>query len=534
MLLGVGWAAGAATPPDTSGAWQVTLLKPRDCSSCTYVEESLKRRGALQRVPLTDGAGTEVVASIERRASAQLTPEEWDELQTLPYFNRPVWERQAADRAAQILLKRDGRIVAAGNITDSTDLREVSFPEELTLPMGAATVPRIRDAYGSFYSMLFLERWNLDYFLRLALSPQLAGERSLGAWIAKRPPPQTPVLQSSNALLMSTGAGALENPIFNAIRSEEIEQVLTHEAGVGPAQLQRYYGGGRAPGYNAVEQSGATEHFVRRELPGSQPFRLQSLADVFERARAQPGTRNLFVFIGHGGPEGTPLWGSPAPLSPSDLRTLHEHGRGDDVLVSGNCYGGVMAKATSCGFFGARPDTIATGCQANAAEVAQSKDYLHVFFEALAQQHRAEADADGNGDVSFEEAHWYATQHGDERNVTYSTVDALAEDYFTAHPADLPVELSVAQIVQLGQTATAGERATVQWLTRALDPQTRVGLRNIVEQAYRYSERPDGARPVLAQLARRLLYTQRFAGGAAALTQARACGERSITRFLAR
>ena len=532
LLLGI--TRAFAQVPDTAGDWRVTLIKPKDCIPCTIVEEGLKRKGYLQRVVLSDGPDAAVTAAIERRSGTELTPEEWQELRALPYFDRPLWEQQAEDRSAQVLLKRDGHIVAAGNIADSADLRGVHFPEDLTLPAPGATLPALRNAYGNYFQQLYLERWNLDWFFRLARHPAMAEERRLERWLQEQKLNVAAPLESANVVLASTGAGAIDNPIFNAIRSEEIEHTLQSDAGVAPEQIQVFYGSGTRLGANAIEQgSSGGMRFIHRELRGARPFMLQNLAEVFERAGLHKPTRTLLVLIGHGGPDGAPMWSQPTALGPRELRTLHELGGGDDVLVSGNCYGGVLALSTSCGFFGARPDTIASGCQADAAEVAMSKDYLKVFFESLTTR-RQHANFDGNEFVSFEEAHWEATLNGDPRNITYSTVDALAEAYFKARPQDLPAELPLSELQRLAQGATAGEKAAVQQLSQGQDGGYRVKLRDLASQAMRWSEKPEGPRPMLGQLARRLLYTQRYGAKDPQLAAAQSCGSRSITGFLKR
>jgi len=285
-------------------------------------------------------------------------------------------------------------------------------------------------------------------------------------------------------------------------------------------------------GFNAVEATRTGLRYVRRDVPRAESFTIQSLTAFFDGVRAHPGSRNLVVLVGHGGPDGAPLWGQIAPLGPEEMKFLHARGQGTDVLVSGNCYGGVLAQAVSCGFFGARPDTVATGCQANAAEVAQSQDYLHAYFEAFTSGKLAQADADGDGSVSFDEAHWYATRFGDPRNITYSTVDALAERWFDAHPADLPEDISLAELQQLVAATGAAEREALKTLTQGLTGSHRFPLADLATQASRYSAVPSGPRPMLGQMARRLLYIQKAGAGDPALAAARSCGAQSPAGFL--
>lgn len=536
LCLGLLLLANAASAQDVApgDAWQVVLLKPRGCGACTLLEESLKRKGYLQQVALNDGAGHEVVATIQRRSSSELTAAEWQEVTALPYVDAELWRQSARENSPQVLLRNQGRIVAAGDIADSASLRGAEFPVEISSPAQNASVGLVRAARQAWYQDFFLRNWNLDYFYRLALRPELGSEASFANWLARQRGRPAPPLAPANVLLMSTASGASDNEIFNAMRIEEIRGVLTGELSVSPAQLQVYYGAGNRPGANAVEVRQGRIAFTRREIDGAEPFTLPNLAQAFQRIRADSARRNLLVFVGHGGPDGAGLWASPALLSPANLHELHAFGGGDDVLVSGNCFGGVMAKSMSCGFFGARPDVIATGCQADAAEVAQSKDYLHVFFASLSAAERAKADIDRDGAISFDEAHWRASLIGDQRNVTYSSADAMAEDYFAAHPEQLPATIRVAELRELARGAPVVEAGAAARLTEGLAPDTVIMLTDIAGQASRWKGPGEGVRPMLAQLSKRLLYTQRHAGDSAELKRIEACGNQSIAGFLRR
>jgi hypothetical protein len=515
-------------------AWQVVLLKPKGCVACVYLEETLKRRGNLQRVTLDAGGGQQVTAAIQRRTLSELTPVEWQEVSALPYVDTAIWQQHARENSAQLLLKHDGRVVAAGNISQSADLRSVEFPLEITTPAQNASVNAVHTARQKWYPDFFLRNWNLDYFYKLALRPELAREATFTSWLARQRSAGSSVgtLAQANVLLMSTASGAADNEIFNALRIEEIRGVLTSEVGVAPTQLRVFYGGGNRPGANAVEIRQGRLVFTRRDIEGAEPFTLANLAQLFKQVRTDSAQHNLLVLIGHGGPDGAGMWASPAGLPPTDLRALHELGGSTDVLVSGNCFGGVMARTTSCGFFGARPDIIATGCQADAAEVAQSQDYLHVFFGSLTAAQRGEADADHDGNISFSEAHWQASIAGDQRNVTYSTVDALAEDYFAAHPDELPKTLRVNELRELARSAAVAEASAVQRLTADVNGDTQLALTDIAAQAMRWRGPGDGVRPMVSQLAKRLLYTQRHAANSPELQAARSCGDQSIAAFL--
>jgi len=522
---------GAASGLVRAADWQVVLLKPRNCDTCVFVEEILKRRAQLQQVVLDDGAGGQVTAPILRRNPSELSAQEWSELRALPYFDERVWQRQSA-RSAHVLLKRDGAIVAAGDIIDSADLRTQRLPTGITTPGDRADFVTVRNNLSSYVSDLYLRSWNLDWYYRLALDPGIGRARN-EAWITSATGKPSLQLGAANVVLASTASGAADNEIFNAIRIEEIRDILADALAVQPEQLNIYYGSGSARGSNALEVRDRRMGLVRRDVEGASPFTPDAALGIFESIRAKPGSRNLLVLIGHGNPDGAGMWSSPVALSPASLRSLHEYGGGDDVLVSGNCFGGVMARAMSCGFFGARPDVVATGCQADAAEVAQSRDYLHVFFSSLKPDARKAADADGNGAISFAEAHWHASTAGDARNITYTSVDALADAWFDDNAATVPRSLSVGEIRTLGSKAPPAERRALEDLLHGFDAEVRVSLVDLAGQAARWQPGSGVPRVLVGQMARRLLYLDARQDDGGELATLQSCENRSISEFLA-
>jgi hypothetical protein len=517
-------AAGAAD-------WQVVLLKPRDCTTCIYVEEILKRSSQLQQAVLEDGAGAEVTAPILRRASSELSAQEWKELRALPWFDEPLWRQRTTARSAQILLKRDGAVVSAGDISDSADLHAARFPEDITMPDIGGDPGKVVNERAIYATDLFRRSWNLSWFYRLALDPSVYRSRFGGDWITASPATLAPPLGNANVLLMSTASGAADNEIFNALRIEEIRGVLTQTVALDPAQFRIFYGGDNSLTANALEVRGGRINLVQRNVADAHPFTPDAVMRIFQSIHARPGSRNLLVLIGHGNPDGAGMWGSPTPLAPPTLRTLHDHGGGDDVLVSGNCFGGVMARATSCGFFGARPDIVATGCQADSAQVAQSQDYLHVFFSSFAAANRKAADADGDGVISFAEAHWYASTVGDARNVTYTSVDALADSWFDTHPEALPHSLTVREIKALTAGASRGEVQALGALLAGFDENLAVSLDDLAGQAGRWQP---GATPraLAGQLARRLLFQKNAGEQRTELARLQSCENRPVAAFL--
>jgi hypothetical protein len=352
-------------------------------------------------------------------------------------------------------------------------------------------------------------------------------------YIAARPAPQGPALPARNVVLQSTATWPGNNEIFNATRIAEIRAIAKRDLGVPDTGVSILYGGGNPSVPNAVEVRGNRLAFTHFNIPDARPATLPNVTGLFQSLARTPASRNLFVFVGHGGPDGAGLWGQLGSLAPGDLAALHAHGGGDDVLVSGNCFGGVMARAMSCGFFAARPDIVATGCQADALQVAESRDYLKMFFASVTAEEKPRADANRDGNVSFEEAHWFASAQGDIRNVTYTTLDAFADDWFLRHPQDLPARFTVRELHALAATASPAEQQAARRMTDGLTGEIEFPLQNVPAQAMAWSRQQVGVRPMIAQLARRMLYSQKHAAADAGVAAVRACESRSIAGFVA-
>jgi hypothetical protein len=141
-------------------------------------------------------------------------------------------------------------------------------------------------------------------------------------------------------------------------------------------------------------------------------------------------------------------------------------------------------------------------------------------------------DADGDGAVSFAEAHWYASLEGDIRNVTYTSVDALADAYFDAHPDALPHEFTVRDILALTNDAPAAEARTLRTLLAGYDGGLALPLDDLAAQVGRRNPSSAAPRVLVAQLARRLLFLKSAAGKTDEVARMQSCENRSVSAFL--
>ncbi len=181
--------------------------------------------------------------------------------------------------------------------------------------------------------------------------------------------------------------------------------------------------------------------------------------------------RTLLVQVGHSGPVGSPLWGHGLPVTPADLEPL-KSAAGKLVMVSGACNGGMFAKVAQCGFFAAHPDVRASGCQLSPAALETSDDYLRFFFSAATPRTTAARGRSAPAPTLYD-AHWYASTRLEDHQLSYTTTDALIDDYFAANPDKLPAALTVAQILEAARTAPRAEAEAATTLTAGLAPRSR-------------------------------------------------------------
>jgi hypothetical protein len=258
----------------------------------------------------------------------------------------------------------------------------------------------------------------------------------------------------------------------------------------------------------------------------------------------------LLVQVGHSGPVGSPLWGSGLTLMPADLAPLGQDSRADLVMVSGACNGGLFATAVQCGFFAARPEVIASGCQLSPEALATSDDYLRFFFRAASDRaHSSPSRKTDPRGPTLAAAHWFATARLEDHQISYSTTDALIDAYFDAHPDRLPASMTVGAMRDAAGSLDPDERGALAELTAGLAPALDVPLTGFVDLNHAAQAKLENARELssaernhltnlpykltLPQLARRLAY-KRLGVGDEAFEAASACEQRSIPALLGR
>jgi hypothetical protein len=226
------------------------------------------------------------------------------------------------------------------------------------------------------------------------------------------------------------------------------------------------------------------------------PANRRAITQWFERVgpTMADGDRLILYFTGHGG-KGNParnttmdLW-NDNPLTVRDLTALldrlsprvrvvlimvqcHSGGFGD-VIFRDATAGGPLTSARRCGFFSTSHDRLAAGCTPDINE-EDYQDYSTSFFAALDGHTRTggtvgSCDYDGDGRVSFAEAHAYALLASDTIDIPMTTSDTLLRSFSKTMSRSTPGLIQPgSSYPRLLKLATPAQRAVLEGLSEQL------------------------------------------------------------------
>lgn len=527
LMLGLSLAtpAACASDPESLAGLQVWLLEADDCGACRlyqsfgdgYPTQLRGYPGSDAPIPVSVIDKSAIPASI----AAQFQPHDY-------------WSQSLS-----VMVLDDGKVLHVGNIAEASDIAHARFPAAIMTPANAAE--RERAAHPShFYGEYFRATWKLDYFVDVAL-----GKRPLLPSLKQTMLGETLPLDgigSDNLILWGSAGTPSGNALYLSERMQGIRTTLQELAGPS-LNVVALYGNGDDPAPDTSVLVDGEVEYVQSDIDTPHAADGDTLARLFHGLRGS--RRNLLVQIGHSGPTGAPLWGQLATVDAPLLETLVARSGSDLVMVSGACNGGQFAEAPSCGFFAAHPQVVATGCQKSPQALRGSDDYLGLYFGGI---NDGQADLDGDGVVSFSEAHWYAAVAAEDHQIPYDSTDVQVDAFWQAQAGTLPAAIGYARLRELArQVGRDEERWAVEQLATRIDDDTRVtttgmlainaeALDTVAGMTEASSTQRNAAMAldyplVLSALARRLLWRERGAPDARSSAVA-SCGDRSVKAFL--
>ncbi len=219
--------------------------------------------------------------------------------------------------------------------------------------------------------------------------------------------------------------------------ADVVEQVPLRGDALEP--LRRLFASGHVAGYRY------RNHAIPGVHGGTEVTALRAALE-HDIARLKPGDRLLIVFNGHGtrsrlGRSGNRLWlwdGTSLDVREFDALLARVPSSVTVRFVFTQCYAGAFARlapgpdGNRCGFLAESADRPAEGCAAG-VDAGDYRDYTTYFFAALAGRTRlggplpVNPDHDGDGRVSFFEAHRYALRVGESADLPRSTSEDFLE-----------------------------------------------------------------------------------------------------------
>jgi len=496
-------------------ALEVWLASSENCNSCALYERVAQQRGYGSALRYADSANSRIpILAIGKNVLAQ------DMLAQLPPGEGP--DSPGWDVTLTVLVVDAGRVLTSGDISNSADNAQLLQPRAVMFPPSAPVDGDLSLNPPSVYDEFFLANWNLEYFVDVALGKR--PKRTAVKFIDLASPTPAP-LAARNVVLWGAAGTPLGNPLFIPTRMQEIRAALEAQK-LGSLRFVTLFGHG--PGVDGNDTSyivdGRTQ-FKRSDIRSDYAADAAGLNSVLTGVLRAERARTLLVQVGRSGPVGAPLWGHGMTVTPADLEPL-KGAAGRVVMVSGACNGGMFAKVAQCGFFAAHPEVVASGCQLSPAALETSDDYLRFFFRAATGAASASgttaARARGAPAQTLYDAHWYASTRLEDHQLSYTTTDALIDDYFAANPSKLPATMTVTQIRDAVRTLPPAEVRAVLALTAGLAGDQPIPLTGYVEANHAAQARLADARELssvernrildlpykleLALLARRIAY----------------------------
>lgn len=494
---------------------EIWLARSSQCNSCEIFRQAAENRQYGEALRYDDN-GKELIIPIKTVAKESLDK---DLLNQLP---EKVWQNSDWELALTVLVVDQGHVLGFGNIADSADNRNLRHSESVMFPPDTPEDDNPALLRQNIYTPFFVKNWNLEYFAELALG-QRSPRQSVPMVDLKSPNPVS--LRPTNVIIWGSAGTPLGSSLFIPTRISEIRSLLESLDIEGINYITLYGHGPDVPGNDTSYMVDGKTRFKRADLPVDMAADAESLNRVFTGILDNESSRSLLIQVGHSGPAGSPLWGSGLTLLPSDLAPLDDKSVSALVLVSGACHGGMFARVGQCGFFAAHPDVIATGCQLSPEALETSDDYLRYFFQAATDANMpnsAMSNTSSRKMPTLSAAHWYATTHLEDHQISYSTTDAIIDEYFSSHPERLPASMTVREILASADVLTEDERRALEKLTSDLPKDLDIPLTGYIELHHEAQEKLADERELasaarnkmtnmpymlaLPQMARRLAY----------------------------
>lgn len=355
-----------------------------------------------------------------------------------------------------------------GNIAESADWRNGVIDQRYMRPPIKATLDELH-SFGFNYNEFFRQEFNLEHFAKRALNPLERDNfnAKLDQWLALD---NSSTAENIQVSILGTAQQPAANGLFISTRIKQLQALFNNH------KLSTTYANGQNKYRDTLVKNGDEYEFVSSSIDAQYPASLNGMNSWLQSIAASKHDKQLIIQVGHSGPNGMPIWGSALTASPEILKAGFDKTNKHITFVSGACHSGLFANVAQCGYFAAHPDAISTGCQTSLDAIESSDDYLKYFF----LQDTLDADANEDKQISFHEAHWYASSKLERHNISYSDFDATIDEYFAAHPNKLAKEISLSNLASLIKQLSRAEQLAYKKLSDGVASEIKINLTNHV------------------------------------------------------
>lgn len=208
----------ADAPP--SGDIELLLAQSEQCNSCQIFDKVSVRRGYGTDFAYRHAGGTMRVP-IRRVSKDALEPQLLEQLTGDSGPQSQHWQLQLT-----VIVVRGARVLYFGNIADSADISIAKVAADRMSPpqRPPANHASLQEKFD--YDGFFLEHWNLEYFVAVALGDQPPRSNTRLVDSNAR---HAAMLGASNVILWGAAGTPIKNGLFISRRMQEIRRVLERQ-----------------------------------------------------------------------------------------------------------------------------------------------------------------------------------------------------------------------------------------------------------------------------------------------------------------
>jgi len=435
------------------------FTNPESCKPCQYLEEKLKKSGQENDIKI-NYEGVEYRLPLKKINPWSGGQKELNQNKKMGYLNYGI---------PQFSINSEGKIYGTGLFKSTNEKAISKIKKNDLLPIKSENLEGYTKRLQGLYENV-MKNGDSNFDVSADVLSSIGIEKK---GVLRANENFKPLTDSNNVLVVGTASLTMNNPLFTGITIDKVLNSISEFTDQKPTVL---YGSGKLEicdtcqvvtkkstdekeGLQKSQNQEKKREIVKYALRSDESPTKENIVSFYKSANENKSKKNLMVLVGHGTPEGFPTWLDVInQFSPADMKKISKNMKSENIIVSGNCYGGIMAESVTCGFFAANPKITASGCWEDAESGKDLKDFVSLFFESLSQPN---ADLNHDGQITFAEANAFASVSGVKEDKPFTSMDALAEKFFKENPNKLVESLSSSYLKTLAEKVGSTEEKEI-------------------------------------------------------------------------